>query len=480
MTRALIDIDGRPQWVALDDAPPPARASWALLRTRVVDEVTGEPPRGLYALSATPRVLPRVAEGGVVGLVGRPSAAAGAMLRAGGLSCEVTAPGYLPRSLDAAIDAARRLLTSGAAVSASTLIVAPPDPDPPRAQFRPGRGVLIERTTDDAPDGFAVVDAGPAPAVPTDVPIAPPLDDARPLRLPPWRLTGVPIVLPEQPLHRAAPAIVLGRAMRQTAPNAAPVPALATDFTLAIVGVWWTQAEVRAQSNPPHAPDLLSLGTPFPDDFAAGTPLQACSLTAVASHGLRAAGARGARELLIHPWAGLAPAGGELLQLGDGASPERELVVTAAFVPPAEAALPARVPLVRSLAFPQAATIAVRRMTVATAVLPALAREAQRGDRVLFAAGSLVALPTDCVICVAPGTARAAFLVARNLPRFDGGGNAVHAVPLDVSGRFTLPPLGRLARLRLQARHLNQAPLPSLDLSLDPAAHTVLPILFTP
>src|SRR2546425_8479774 len=113
-------------YLVADDDPQPYDARWwAVLRTRVVDELTGEPPLNRIAIRTTTRgCVPRVGDDGLCGLVARPGAVAAQMLAAGKLTAEIEADGYLTRSLTAAIDAARRT-TSSAAQGDTQLTVVP-------------------------------------------------------------------------------------------------------------------------------------------------------------------------------------------------------------------------------------------------------------------------------------------------------------------------------------------------------------------
>jgi hypothetical protein len=488
MARATVQVDGRTLSVAMDDARPPAIETWGLLRLRVVDEITGEPPRDLSLRTDAPRVLPRVAEGGLCGLVGRPGDRAALLLTPGALRATVEAPGYLPRRLDDAIDRERRGLTATANGGDDSVVVARPDPMTAagdvgsRAQFRPGRGVLIERAAATDADSFAQVRDLPTLPAAIDVPLTPPLTDARPLRLPAWRLAGVPIVLPEQGLHRAQPMQVQGRALRQTAPGAGTVAADSTRCRIGISGLWWTHAEVRALSNPPHAPDLLSLTAPLAQDHVAGATMERCTATVVGvDRAVVRPAARGDRMLAVHPWTGLNPLGGDWLWLEHAGSGERELLRTAPFRAPAEVSVPALVPLTTPCLFAHADLALLRVVTLAPTAIPALDRDAQAGDRVLFAAASLAALPTELLLRVAGGTPREELRFARCLPSYDPvAATFQHPLALGADGRFALPPLGRLSRIRVHAEHDLQAALPPIDLALDPTADTVLPILFTP
>jgi hypothetical protein len=56
-----------------DPAPPPATRFWAVVTARVLDELTGAPPRGDMNIKSTyPGLTPRVASDGLLGLVGIP------------------------------------------------------------------------------------------------------------------------------------------------------------------------------------------------------------------------------------------------------------------------------------------------------------------------------------------------------------------------------------------------------------------------
>ena len=80
--------------IADDDRQPYDARWWAVLRTRAVDELTGEPPLNRIAVStATPGCLPRVAGDGLCGLVARPGAVSGALLAPGMLTAEIRADG---------------------------------------------------------------------------------------------------------------------------------------------------------------------------------------------------------------------------------------------------------------------------------------------------------------------------------------------------------------------------------------------------
>src|SRR5437763_16353501 len=76
MTRRVVNVGSEAVLFSSDGQPPLADRTWALVRARVVDELTGEPPvtRMIVETDRTD-INTRAAAGGLVGLVGIPSRA---------------------------------------------------------------------------------------------------------------------------------------------------------------------------------------------------------------------------------------------------------------------------------------------------------------------------------------------------------------------------------------------------------------------
>jgi hypothetical protein len=72
MTRRTVQQGSWTYAFSPDSPVPIGRRMWGIIEARVTDELTGEPPSGLTFDSAFPGLLPRVAEGGICGLVGFP------------------------------------------------------------------------------------------------------------------------------------------------------------------------------------------------------------------------------------------------------------------------------------------------------------------------------------------------------------------------------------------------------------------------
>jgi hypothetical protein len=463
-------IDGVRSWTVADDDPMPRElGAWAVLRTRAIDELTGEPPRVALRVvtpledTAAPqarvlrRLVSRSIEGGICGLAGPVADVATALTRPGQFVARIEASGYLPRDLTPAIEQARRTMTVKPA-GATVLTVAPGDPIPAppgqREQFGPGRGVLIERTTVIGAEQFAVV-SGVVPATATDVPIDPPLGETR---FSGTRVAGVPMHLPDQPLHRAATVRIRGRIQqRLVGPPPALVPAVGAQ--LGILGYWPTYPSTATGA--PKAVDFCAVDPPLAFDHPPGVSVQGCTLTPTGAPLRLLAGAPvRSRELQIAPFGALNPAGGDILRIEGAATTESEFVVTAGFQAPADPLGAARVRLRTATAFVHRATAVVQAITVGGLIgAGATTREAQVGDAVLFAP-ALGALPASGFVAIEHGTARAAYHRYRRLPT----AAALPAPPVnnfvisnaalaDADGYFEWPAFARVAQIEIAVMH---------------------------
>lgn len=471
MARRTVLVDGHDLVIADDDAIAGDLQAWAVLRARVVDEMTGEPPRvPVRLVSPLPKALARVADGGLCGLVARPRDVAGALQTPGAMVARLEGPGYLPRDLTPDIDAARRQLAQLAAQGATALDVLPQDPIPPvpgqRLQFRQGRGVLTARPTAPQADEFTLV-ADSAPANAGDVPLRDGLAVARAIGTP---VAGVPIALGDQPLHRAR-ALRLRSRLRRVAAGPQPTLVPAPGASIGIVGYWPTYPSTTQS---PHASvDFCAVDPPLAQRQPTGAAVAGCTLALAAPRTLRAHAAPGSRSVWVHPHAGLNAAGGDRLLLGDPSLPGHEVVVTDTIDAPLDPQLPARIRLRAPTATLQRDGSEVRLVTVQNPV-PAgqVVREALPGDAVLFAS-QLGALASAGWLVVAAGTPQEAIHRFVQLPQATSTGNPppndfsfAHPPAIDADGWFEWPALARVAQLALVAVQGMQR-LPEFNFALD-------------
>ena len=470
MAARVVQYAGVAYTIADDDPASADLLPWAVMRTRVVDELTLAPPAAPLTLtSSLAGARPRVADGGICGLVARPIDVSPALASANGFTARVTAPGYLPRDLTPAIELARRTLNTPAAGGTSTLDITPGDPVP-RTQFKAGRGVLIERPTPAEPEQFTTVDATAPPAA-TDVPLRDQVALTRPSG---HRVAGVPLALPDQLLHRDAAVRLRGHV--QIGSGTTPlVPA--TGAAVGIRGIWWDYPSVVP--GPPLAPDLCAIAPTLRLVHPVGAPVHRCTLGAVGPmRTLASLAPSDSLRLVVAPNALLSPLGGELLRVGDPVTGDDEIVVTDGFDattdPAASVVVRLRAPsgLLHRAGEPVQAVQAT-----AIALVGTITREGLPGDAVLFAPG-LAGLPTVSTIIVEQATPRATFYRATQIPSTPNGVIFNHQVPLDATGRFEWPPLARIAQIRVVASLPPHAPV-QVDVALDYGGDPTLAIVLT-
>ena len=469
MTRRAVDHGGMHYVIADGDAAQADLLPHAVLQTRVVDELTLAPPVAPVRLTSTlRRARARVGDGGVCGLVARPRDVAAALVTPQGFTAEVRAPGYLPRDLTPAIELARRTLNSPAAGSVLDILPG----DPARAQFAPGRGVMIERPpAPDLAEQFTAVAATATPPLATDVPLRDPVMPPRPAGA---RIAGVPMFLPDQPLHRDTTVRIRGRIQVRTAASTL-APAIGADS--GILGVWWNYPS--SMTGTPMPPDLCAVDPPLRFPHAAGASVHTCVLNPVGTpQTLGGYAPASARQLLIAPNGALNPLGGDVLRIGDPITRDDEIVVTDGFEPLADPAVPVRVRLRMATGLMHRGGDPVHVVQPASVTaIGALTREALPGDRVLFATG-VTGLSTISTIIVGHLTPFASFHRATQLPWTPDGVAFSHVVLPDGTGRFTWPPLARVAQVRVVARLAPHTPV-QLDVALDYAGETNLAIVLT-
>jgi hypothetical protein len=462
MTRRVVRVGAWDVTIASDDPPPPDLFHWAVLRTRVFDELTlASPLTTMRIVGDVARCVPRVAGDGTCGFVGRPRDVAHALLQADTWHARIEAAGYLAHDLTTAIERARRALNPGVVPPATSISLdAPVSSD--AEQFVPGRGVIVERDAASVEDEFSMTGAASPPPPLGTVPLAPPLQ--RPhaaLR----RVAGVPLLLPDQALHRASAARIRGRILRRIpGPGGTLVPA--TGASIGIRGVWQTYPATT--SSPPVAVEFCAMSPPLRFDHDVGAGVEHASVSPLgAPITLLEPVAQAAREVTVAPNGGLAPGGGDVLRLEDPTSAEHEILVSDGFDPVTDPEASVRVRLRTPAASMHRRGASVQRVTASgLGSIGTLVREAQVGDAVVFAS-NLAALPaTTGAVVVARGTPRESWHVATQLPTTPNDATFLHSVVIGPDGRFDWPPIARIAQVRVRALHPGYVPL-EVDYALD-------------
>lgn len=101
MSRRVVTVNSKAYVFSSDDQPPLGQRFWAIVRARVIDELTGQPPTSAITIeSDTLSVVPRVANDGLVGLVGIPHQVFPALTAQNyGVLLRVKATGYVPQGV---------------------------------------------------------------------------------------------------------------------------------------------------------------------------------------------------------------------------------------------------------------------------------------------------------------------------------------------------------------------------------------------
>ena len=100
MTRRVETVNSNAYVFSPDDQPPLGQRFWAIVRARVIDELTGQPPLSAITIESDAlHLVPRVASDGLVGLVGIPQQVFPALASQNypPLMLKVKAPGYVTR-----------------------------------------------------------------------------------------------------------------------------------------------------------------------------------------------------------------------------------------------------------------------------------------------------------------------------------------------------------------------------------------------
>ncbi len=267
MSRRTVTVGNLSYLFSPDDARSEGERFRALLRARVVDELTAQPPRGRINLETdAPRCIPRVAEDGLVGLAGIPRH----VLRPRPLADYVLSlwlrfDGYVPRKVDAHIADDRRSIAAPAPIVGDTEITLNNI-----ARLRPGELLLIGTP---GPGMVAVKIESLDPSV-NQVTISAEISTGR-RGLPRPYGVGQPVFpivpvdfaptdLGELRLHRE-PTVLAGRVVRVTGNTTLPL----AGASIRITGVWRTLPPANA-SIPPSPPNLIALQAPLYAERPAG------------------------------------------------------------------------------------------------------------------------------------------------------------------------------------------------------------------
>jgi hypothetical protein len=439
MSQTTVLLDDLSYRYSPDDNARGPLALWTVAAGRAVDELTGAPPETRVWLRVTaPGLSPQVGPDGLIGLVTQPSPRFPRVF-APGYSVTITlgAPRYLPREIAIPI---ARALTSAVAAGALVLAVNP----------RPGMQVGQRWVLGDPAAVHEIVTVAALGPGLSQITLAAPLVNAYALAaaLLPGPLTS--IALGDVELHRM-PVTIRGRVMGwvPTANAFQPV----AGATVQVPFTWRRQADVtiEAAKDPMH---LVAMEPGlYRERLAVTDALQPVTETAVAADGksLLADLLPGDSALRVSNALGMAV--GTLLRIQPEQPDTVETVAVTSVVPSGVPVEPAGAGLAHPVRAAHRHGATVEHVTAANVLTAkALQRGGLAGDPVVFLAN------------LAWGGTPA-------LGRLGGGAPAEYqrvrlfATTTDAEGYFALPPISRVAKVRLA---VTPPALPPQNIDLQP------------
>jgi hypothetical protein len=427
VTREAVVANGIAWVFAPDERRARAESWWAVVTGRVLDEISGEPPR------PTVRVMPRqnglvvrIDADGCFALVARPWERFAPLAAPGyPIAIDIHAEGYLPLARTATLPTGQVPLSANAAAGTRVLTL------PSTAGLHAGQVVLVGPAGATA-ERHALAGIGPGAG---QVTLAGDLVHGHLAGDPFVADAFAPLDLGDLALRRQ-PVQVRGRTVARTVAGSTPVP----NATVRVSRLWRTAADVRNHV-PPVAARIAGLWPGVYAERAAATAVTPIAPATAAGDGkLLAAGAvAGAGAVQLTDGVNLV-AGTSVVAIDAGdASRHERLAVTAlapGFSPQEPAAATLRYPLRQA----HAAGAPVARIVPGAPVGLAkqLADGALPGDRTVFL--------DDPALPAATGTVR-----------IDAGANAEYQqyalfdVTSDADGYYTLPPLHRVAQVEVEA-----------------------------
>ncbi len=417
-----------------DDPPSLGEQIWALVRARVLDELTGRPLEVAFDLeNDLSGASPRIGGDGLVGVVAAPRLVYPTLAaRSYTVTMTVTAPGFIPHRAAAQVPIDPRAIVAPAPVAGATVLALDD-----ASRLRPRETLLVGPA---CPTLASVQIRALGPAG-DEVTIAPPLALSFAIGDP-----VVPVVesdfatadAGEIALHRE-PTAVFGRIVKNGSGGTVPL----AGATVRLIGVWRTPPPANA-AVPPDPPNLVSLRPPlYVQRAAIAGQLTRRNLPAIpdpvtAEKRLLDDASATSTSVRVTNHAGIAP--GNILRV-DAEAPDLVEYLTVSTVSGlADPSRPATVVFDTAFALDHRAGALVQR----TSPQPpggnrAFAVDAIPGDSTVFLA-SLGGLAAGAVVRVADGLAPNEYHDLR-----------LFSTTSDTNGYYRLPPISRVAQLQLRA-----------------------------
>ena len=450
MTRRIVVADSRTYVFSPDDPPSVGQWLWALVRARVIDELTRQPPFSTINLDSDAHpAIARVASDGLVGLVGIPRYVFPALaLKNYTVRLSVQAKGYVPRQTSVVIPNDQRTIAPPAP-PLNAIVITLND----ASRLSAGEALLIGPTGPTLAT-VTIRTLGPGP---NQVTVAPGLTHLYAVGDPIVPMVPnnfAPVSVGNLAIHRE-PTVITGRVVRSVSSATKPL----AGAIIRVTGIWRTPPPAN-MTVAPDPPNLVSLRPPLYSDRDVATGcLSPRNLPAILGDDkfLLDDVLIGTNPIRLSNRQNLAP--GNILLIDANKPDIAEYIAISTIVGASTATQPATITLDHPLAYPH------RRNTLVQKVNPQplgaqkqVAREALNGDTCVFL-NDITSLVTGSQV------------------RINGGSNldeyhhlSLFSVTSDADGYYRLPPLSRVAQLQIRAEKALLAPVemefrPNYDLS---------------
>ncbi|HEY3282020.1 MAG TPA: hypothetical protein VGN26_07065 [Armatimonadota bacterium] len=449
MSRRTV-IDGSVSYsFSPDDAYPLSSRYWALVSARLVDELTGRPPATDVSVeSDLVPSTPRIAGDGLVGVVGVPRHLLQSLaIRGFEAHLTVRARGFTPRARQVDVPSDQRALAAPIPALGGTVVTLND-----ASRLRSGESLLI------GPPGptMAAVQIkalGPGPGQVTFAPGVTHLYAVGDPVFPMVQSDFATVDLQDLKLHRE-PVVISGRVVQSGGVGTLPL----AGATVRIIGLWRTPPPAHIVV-PPDPANLIALDPPLYADRPAGLGrLRRQDLPPIVDpipQEKRLVDDTGAGATTLHLSNRLGLGIGTVLLLDAEVSDLQEHLTITAFSGALNPAQPARVTLDHPMAYDHRRGALVQRVNpqpqgpqriLAPDPLPG-EPDALAGDTTLLL-NTLAGLATGQTVRVSGGVAPPEY---HRLARY--------SVTSDADGYYRLPPLGRVAQLRLRAENVPLVPI---------------------
>jgi hypothetical protein len=434
MAHRTIVVDSLAYEFAPDDPPALADRLWSLVQGRAIDEITGEPVAALEVSVAEPELGVKTGKGGTYTVFARPWHRFPPLAAAGyPVHLTIAADGYIATTQVATVPSHQRLLAAPSpAIGANVITLSS------NAGLVTGQRLLIGPAGPDQ-ESLTIASVGPGA---NQVTLAAAIVHPHAVGAAVVADEFAPVAVADILMHRVAVTIG-GRSVRRNASGIGTTPV--ANASIAVQGIWRTAQDVR-QHLPPATAATVSLAPGLYAARAVGAALAAQDLPAVAgddkllvdqASSSDSSIAISNRLNLVAP---PSPPPFSVLRIDAGNPEAAEYIGLAGADGFGGANEPGRVALDHALRVPHRRDALVQLAAPQSAAAPKFFADAGApGDTCVFLS-DIAGLDTADTVAITGGTAAREYQQVRTF-----------TVVSNAEGYFLLPPMSRIAQIRLQA-----------------------------